>query len=81
MVHNCFVPFCVWRSSKNRVPSYCDRVLWHVHKDAFTNVELSAKLERYTSIDEYTTSDHKPVVAAFTVQVNISHLKFVEYAI
>jgi len=54
------------------VPSYCDRILWHIHKDAFTDVELNVELERYGSIDEYTNSDHKPVIAELNIQVNIS---------
>ena len=61
---------CVCNSSKYRVPSYCDRILWHVHKDAFTEVELNVELERYTSVDEYTDSDHKPVVAELNIQVH-----------
>ena len=58
---------CCRRSVKNRVPSWCDRILWHVHKDAYSGVELDVELDQYTSIDEFVDSDHKPVIADCSV--------------
>ena len=46
-----------------RVPSYCDRVLWKsmpALRDTIVQTE-------YTSVPAVSTSDHKPVVAHFTI--------------
>lgn len=46
-----------------RIPSYCDRILWH-------SLPMHAKLLRlvkYSSLPSYCTSDHKPVFAQFEV--------------
>lgn len=45
-------------SAKARVPSFTDRVLWHGHGIT----QLS-----YSSLPQFTTSDHKPVFALFEV--------------
>lgn len=48
-----------------RIPSYCDRILWHslpMHKDSIRQIE-------YSAIESYCTSDHKPVFAVFNVDV------------
>ncbi|KAI0567631.1 Inositol polyphosphate-related phosphatase [Gracilaria domingensis] len=47
----------------NRVPSYCDRILWHSLPMHRHHVRLRA----YDSVTEYDTSDHKPVFACFDV--------------
>ena len=58
-------------SANNRVPSWCDRILWHVHKDAYSDVKLNVELNQYTSVDEYVDSDHKPVIAQCSLQACI----------
>lgn len=52
------------RYKQNRVPSYCDRILWR---------SMPARLGAVTqtclrSVPAMSTSDHKPVVAAFEVR-------------
>lgn len=50
---------------KERVPSYCDRVLWHslpVHRK-------HAVLLEYSAVPSINTSDHKPVYAVFELTV------------
>lgn len=50
---------------KERVPSYCDRVLWHslpVHRK-------HAVLLEYRAVPSINTSDHKPVYAVFELTV------------
>lgn len=42
-------------SAKRRIPSWCDRVLWRCHQDAFDSVELL----QYTSIPQLKVSDHR----------------------
>jgi len=59
--------------AKSRVPSWCDRILWHVHKDAYYDVELNVELNRYMSVEEYVNSDHKPVVADCSLQASLIH--------
>ncbi|ELU13654.1 hypothetical protein CAPTEDRAFT_98393, partial [Capitella teleta] len=56
-------------SSKKRKPGWCDRILWMVHPDTFEDVPLSVRQVAYSSIPEYTDSDHKPVIAEFVIQV------------
>jgi hypothetical protein len=48
-----------------RIPSYCDRVLWH-SLPALTNAVTNVA---YTSLPYLTTSDHKPVLATFQVDL------------
>lgn len=48
-----------------RIPSYCDRILWHslpMHKAMIRLVE-------YNALDGYCTSDHKPVYAVFALEI------------
>lgn len=48
-----------------RIPSYCDRILWHslpMHQEL-------VQLQEYGAIERYTTSDHKPVYAVFEIEV------------
>lgn len=59
-------------SAKKRKPGWCDRVLWMVHEDAFYGCELATYLKAYHSIPDYKESDHKPVVAEFTIMVLVS---------
>lgn len=56
-------------SGKSRVPSWCDRILWHVHTDAYCGVDLAVELTQYTSVDDYVDSDHKPVIAICSLLV------------
>lgn len=48
-----------------RVPSYCDRILWHSLPLHRKNV----KLREYGCVSEVDTSDHKPVYGVFDVMV------------
>jgi hypothetical protein len=48
-----------------RLPSYCDRIMWHSlprHARHITLVE-------YSSMEQYCTSDHKPVYAVFELAI------------
>lgn len=48
-----------------RVPSYCDRILWHslpMHKNHI-------RLKEYNSVVDMDTSDHKPVYAVFDLVI------------
>lgn len=56
-------------SPKQRVPAYCDRILWFVHEDSFENMQLSVKQLSYQSHMSYKLSDHKPVSALFELQI------------
>lgn len=55
-------------STKKRVPSWCDRILYKSGKsvESFTECEQLA----YHHIPEYDQSDHKPVFGLFQVKVN-----------
>ena len=46
-------------SKKQRVPSWCDRILWRVNNKVIQQV--------FSSIQEVTFSDHRPVFAQFEV--------------
>ncbi|ETV80101.1 hypothetical protein H257_06494 [Aphanomyces astaci] len=50
--------------TQQRVPSYCDRVLWKSLPGFESNLTLTA----YTCVPDISTSDHKPVYAAFDVR-------------
>jgi len=52
---------------KQRIPSYCDRVLWKSMPVGVGRVEQ--KLLR--SVPQVSTSDHKPVIAAFDVEQSL----------
>lgn len=50
---------------QSRVPSYCDRILWHslpLHRD-------HVRLCEYNAVQEIGTSDHKPVYASFDIVI------------
>mmetsp|Transcript_16021 Transcript_16021/g.38085 ORF Transcript_16021/g.38085 Transcript_16021/m.38085 type:complete len:484 (-) Transcript_16021:172-1623(-) len=49
---------------KARVPSYCDRVLWKSMPTAVGNITQTY----FNSVPAVSTSDHKPVVAHFSIQ-------------
>ena len=48
-----------------RIPSYCDRVLWKSMPTLASLVQNT----RYEMLPDVSTSDHKPVLAAFDVQL------------
>lgn len=48
-----------------RVPSYCDRVLWHSMPAHRSHV----RIQRYESVAHIDSSDHKPVFAEFDVVI------------
>ncbi|XP_014245943.1 phosphatidylinositol 4,5-bisphosphate 5-phosphatase A-like isoform X1 [Cimex lectularius] len=52
-----------------RRPAWTDRILYKVNENVYENVTLSAKPDCYESVDEICVSDHKPVVATFTIKV------------
>ena len=47
-----------------RVPSFCDRVLWHCLPSVKDRVQCTG----YDSVETIGTSDHKPVWATFTLK-------------
>lgn len=51
--------------SHHRIPSYCDRVMWHSLPALSNDVRPIA----YTALPQVTTSDHKPVIATFDVEI------------
>ena len=56
-------------SKKQRKPAWCDRILYMVHEDSFEGMRLGVAQHSYTSIMEYTDSDHKPVVSDLDFKV------------
>ncbi|XP_065055059.1 phosphatidylinositol 4,5-bisphosphate 5-phosphatase A-like isoform X1 [Rhopilema esculentum] len=54
-----------FRSEKLRKPAWCDRVLWKEKPAGDPCVQLYS----YTSLDSYTSSDHKPVRAEFSIKL------------
>lgn len=55
----------IFPSEKQRVPAWCDRILWKTHVD----IEgLQAKQRKYFS-PIYSLGDHKPVAGTFDVNV------------
>lgn len=50
-------------NNKPKIPSYTDRILYTPH------ASLSPK--EYTSLSEYSLSDHKPVVASFDLELSV----------
>ena len=61
---------CYIFSPKQRIPAWCDRIVYFVQAGAFEGFDLQAKLEMYTSLQQYTCSDHKPVVATLNLRVS-----------
>lgn len=56
-------------SEKQRVPAWCDRILWLVHDDSFDGVPLEVKQLHYRHHPEYKISDHRPVTSLFEVKM------------
>lgn len=52
-------------SEKQRIPAWCDRVLYRRADKGGATVRENG----YTSVESLTCSDHKPVVASFTVKI------------
>ncbi|KAJ2948975.1 hypothetical protein O0L34_g5915 [Tuta absoluta] len=52
-----------------RKPSWTDRILYKVIANNYENITLRADLVSYNHLPHYTVSDHKPVVAYFTVKI------------
>lgn len=48
-------------SKKQRVPAYCDRILW---KRNLSIIQIN-----YTSIDQIDFTDHRPVVGYFQLSI------------
>lgn len=57
-------------SKKQRLPAWCDRILYFVDEDEFTGTKLGVNQEYYTSVPEYTISDHKPVISKCSIKVS-----------
>ncbi|GMH38325.1 hypothetical protein BSKO_06209 [Bryopsis sp. KO-2023] len=53
-------------SSKSRIPSWTDRILWKTGKGVDVG---TVSLQQYTSLPSIKNSDHKPVVALFEVDL------------
>ncbi|CAK4717329.1 unnamed protein product [Aphanomyces euteiches] len=51
-------------AKKQRVPSYCDRVLWK----SLPGFEKHLKLIEYKCVQDICTSDHKPIFASFELE-------------
>ncbi|CAH1397778.1 unnamed protein product [Nezara viridula] len=52
-----------------RRPAWTDRILYKVNANVYENITLEAEQESYSSIQNFSVSDHKPVVALFSVKV------------
>lgn len=52
-----------------RRPAWTDRILYKVNANVYENITLEIEPESYKAIDNYSVSDHKPVVASFTIKV------------
>ncbi|ETW09428.1 hypothetical protein H310_00033 [Aphanomyces invadans] len=50
--------------TQQRVPSYCDRVLWK----SLPGFAANLTLKEYNCVEDISTSDHKPVFATFDVR-------------
>jgi len=55
---------------ENRTPSYTDRILWKTGDRLEENITPLC----YEPVDDFETSDHKPVRGAFEIQLN-NHLR------
>ncbi|XP_052832622.1 inositol polyphosphate 5-phosphatase K [Octopus bimaculoides] len=56
-------------SEKQRVPAWCDRILWLAHDDSYEGVHLDVKQLHYKHHPSYKTSDHRPVTSLFEVKI------------
>ncbi|KAK6192484.1 hypothetical protein SNE40_003941 [Patella caerulea] len=56
-------------SEKQRVPAWCDRILWYTHDTSYDDVRLDVQQQHYHSHPVYKISDHKPVSSLFHIQV------------
>ena len=65
---------CYDTSSKKRIPSYTDRILFKVN--GLNDLDLSCKCLEYNSIETLNLSDHKPVLGLFDIKV--SFINFLE---
>ena len=54
-------------SAKQRIPSWCDRVLYKIRNTEDKSVLCDQLV--YKNIDEYNQSDHKPVYSMFHIKV------------
>lgn len=54
---------------QSRKPAWTDRILYRSTHNAYENVTLSLKQISYTSHNEYSLSDHKPVSGLFQTKV------------
>ncbi|CAH0751323.1 unnamed protein product [Diatraea saccharalis] len=52
-----------------RKPSWTDRILYKVITNNYENVTLRADLLSYNHMPHYTVSDHKPVVAMYSIKI------------
>jgi endonuclease/exonuclease/phosphatase family metal-dependent hydrolase len=48
-----------------RLPSYCDRILYH----SLPRHKANLKLIKYAAVEEFSTSDHKPIYAVFNLSI------------
>ncbi|XP_045536608.1 inositol polyphosphate 5-phosphatase K isoform X2 [Papilio machaon] len=64
-----------------RKPSWTDRILYKVVPNNYENITLRADCLSYNDLPHYTVSDHKPVVAVYTIKVMANYTeKTVEFA-
>lgn len=52
-----------------RRPAWTDRILFRVNKFAYENIKLDINQLSYDSIEQYTLSDHKPVISELLMKV------------
>ncbi|KAK7578145.1 hypothetical protein V9T40_010350 [Parthenolecanium corni] len=52
-----------------RRPAWTDRILFRVNKFAYENIKLDVNQLSYDSIEQYTLSDHKPVISELLMKV------------
>jgi hypothetical protein len=62
-----FFPFPFYFSGKFRKPAWTDRVLWKENQEKTDTVQLIT----YKSHDQYMTSDHRPVSALLSVDLQV----------
>ncbi|RVE51680.1 hypothetical protein evm_003652 [Chilo suppressalis] len=64
-----------------RKPSWTDRILYKVIANNYENVTLRVDLLSYNHMPHYTVSDHKPVVALYSIKAFSNYTeKIVEFA-